>query len=152
MCASLWAMAESTSRQIVAPNFSLISYITYLSLMILPFAMAMYFDRLQDGRYRILYLMAAVLDLFVAFIGVILQFYNNTDLSGVLTYAFIGIIISLALFFVTIICDFIQGNLKLYWMEIMQRMLLGILLGINGVYTIIIIILVRLIIKDWLMM
>ena len=118
MCASLWAMAESTSRQIVAPNFSLISYITYLSLMILPFAMAMYFDRLQDGRYRILYLMAAVLDLFVAFIGVILQFYNNTDLSGVLTYAFIGIIISLALFFVTIICDFIQGNLKLYWMEI----------------------------------
>lgn len=118
MCAGLWALAESTTRQFIAPNFSLISYITYLSLMLLPFIMAMYFDRLQDGRYRIIYLIVSVLELFVAFMGIILQFFSNSDLSGVLKYAFAGIILTMGIFVITIVCDLIQGNVKEIWPEL----------------------------------
>ena len=125
MCAGLWALAESPTRQFIAPNFSLISYITYLSLMMMPFIMAMYFDRLQDGRYRELYMIASVLELFVAFIGLILQFFNNTDLSGILVFAFAGIILTMIIFIIAVVSDFIQGHIKEIWTE---------MVGIFGVF------------------
>lgn len=112
MCAALWALAESNARQFIAPNFTLISYVTYLSLMMIPFVMAMYFDKLQDNRYHMFYMVVEVLDLFVAYIGLILQFFNDTDLSGILPFAFIGIILTVIIFVITLVCDFIQGNLK----------------------------------------
>lgn len=118
MCAGMWSLAESNIRQYIVSNFSLLSYMTYLSLMILPFIMAMYFDRLQDGRYRICYMIIAVLDLFVAFIGINLQIFNGTDLSGVLRYAFVGIILSMLIFIITLAMDFIYGNVKKFWPEL----------------------------------
>lgn len=112
MCAGLWALSESTTRQFIAPNFSLLSYITYISLIMLPFVMSMYFDRLQECRYRIFYMISEVLTLFVGYIGIVLQFFNKTDLSGVLPFAFIGILLAIGIFIVTIISDFIQGYIK----------------------------------------
>ncbi|MBQ6464128.1 MAG: hypothetical protein IJJ59_12460, partial [Pseudobutyrivibrio sp.] len=79
MCAGLWALSESTRRQFIAPNFSLISYITYISLIMLPFVMSMYFDRLQEGRYRIFYMVTEVLTIFVGYLGIILQVFNKID-------------------------------------------------------------------------
>ncbi|MBP3260819.1 hybrid sensor histidine kinase/response regulator [Pseudobutyrivibrio sp.] len=112
MCAGLWALSESTTRQFIAPNFSLISYITYISLMMLPFVMSMYFDRLQECRYRIFYMISEVLTIFVGYLGIVLQFFNKTDLSGVLPFAFIGILLAIGIFIVTLISDFIQGYIK----------------------------------------
>ena len=112
MCAGLWALAESSTRQFIAPNFSLISYITYISLMMLPLIMLMYFDRIQDCRYRIFYMVVEALVLFVAYIGIIQQAFNNTDLSELLPFAFIGILLSVAIFVITCVCDFIQGSIK----------------------------------------
>ena len=117
MCAGMWALAESTTRQFIAPNFSLVSYMTYLTLMLLPYIMSLYFDRVQEGRYRILYLLLAVLELFVAFISTVLQIHNNTDLSGGLLYAFLGIILTVLIFIITVVCDFINGHIKKYWPE-----------------------------------
>ncbi len=127
MCAGLWAMAESTTRQLMAPNFSLISYITYLALIFLPFIMAMYFDQIQEGRYRTFYLIDAVLCMFVVFIGIILQFYNDTDLEGTLPFAFAGIILSMIIFVITVTCDAIQGYLKKYWLEMVG--IIGVLIA-----------------------
>lgn len=112
MCAGLWALSESTTRQFIAPNFSLISYITYISLMMLPFVMSMYFDKLQECRYRIFYMISEVLTIFVGYLGIVLQFFNKTDLSGVLPFAFIGILLAIGIFIVTLISDFIQGYIK----------------------------------------
>lgn len=118
MCVGLWAIAESNVRQFIAPNFSLLSYMTYLSLMILPFVMALYFDALQEARYRIFYSIIGVLEIFVAFIGLVLQLSNETDLSGILTFAFVAIIITMILFVITVICDFIQGHVQVFWPEL----------------------------------
>ncbi len=118
MCAGLWALAESTTRQLIAPNFSLVSYITYLALMILPFIMAMYFDRAQECRYRTVYMLISVLELFVAFLGLVLQFFNGTDLSGMLPFAFAAILLTMIIFLITVIADCIQGLVKNYWVDI----------------------------------
>ncbi|WP_052169829.1 ATP-binding protein [Pseudobutyrivibrio ruminis] len=118
MCAGMWSLAESNVRQFIAPNFSLLSYMTYLSLMMLPFAMAFYFDRLQEGRYRIFYLIVSVLDVFCGYIAIMLQFFNNTDLINVLPYAFVAIVLTMLIFIISIVIDFIQGRLKDNWPEL----------------------------------
>ena len=125
--AGIWALAESDVRQFIAPNFSLLSYMTYLSLIMLPFAMAFYFDSVQDGRYRPLYMIAAVLDWFCAFIAIILQFTNHTDLSNVLFFAYIGFILTMVIFTVTLVCDFIKQNVKLFWPELVGN--IGVLIA-----------------------
>ena len=129
MCAGLWALSESTTRQFIAPNFSLISYITYISLIMLPFVMSMYFDRLQEGRYRVFYMVTEVLTIFVGYLGIILQFFNKIDLSGVLPFAFMGILLSIVTFIVTCVCDFIQGYIKKLFPEmigILGAMIAGV--------------------------
>ncbi len=130
ICAGIWSLAESACRQFFVPNISLISYMTYLSLIMLAFAVALYFDRLQEGRYRIPYLILAVLSIFVAFVGLILQFANETDLSGILPYAFIALGLIMAFYFITVIPDFIQGRVRKYFMEfvgILGAMAAGVL-------------------------
>jgi len=130
ICAGIWALAESACRQFFVPNISLISYMTYLSLIMLAFAVALYFDRLQEGRYRIPYLILAVLSIFVAVAGLILQFANETDLSGILPFAFIALGLIMAFYFITVIPDFIQGRVRKYFMEfvgILGAMAAGVL-------------------------
>ncbi len=117
ICAGIWALAESKCRQFFVPNFSLLSYMTYLSLIMLAFAMALYFDRLQDGRYRIFYMILAVLDVFVAMVGLILQFINNTDLSGILPMAFAALALNMVLYLITTIPDVVHGRVRSYIME-----------------------------------
>ncbi|PHU39810.1 hypothetical protein CSX00_07805 [Pseudobutyrivibrio ruminis] len=117
ICASIWSLAESNCRQFFVPNYSLLSYMTYLSLIMLSFTMGLYFDRLQEGRYRIFYMIMGVLDMFVAGLGILLQFVNNTDLSGILIYAFISLVITMGGYIATVIPDIIQGRVKEYIME-----------------------------------
>ena len=116
-CAAMWSLAETNCRQIFVPNFSMMSYMTYLSLMMLAFAMALYFDRLQEGRYRVPYMILEVLDMFVMLVAIILQFSNNTDLSEILPFAFISIILTMGVYLITVIPDFIQGKVKDYFLE-----------------------------------
>ena len=90
---------------------------TYLSLIMLPFTMALYFDKLQEGRYRLIYLGLAVLEEFSAVMALLLQFFNDTDLFGVLPIAFISIFITMITYIVTVIPDLVQGRVKKYWLE-----------------------------------
>ena len=129
ICASIWSLAETNCRQFFVPNYSLLSYMTYLSLIMLSFTMGLYFDRLQEGRYRMFYMLLGVLDMFVAAIGIFLQFFNNTDLSGILPYAFISFGITMAGYIITVIPDIIHGRVKEYIMEfigIVGAMIAGI--------------------------
>ncbi|SHI39433.1 ATP-binding response regulator [Pseudobutyrivibrio xylanivorans] len=117
ICASLWSLAETDCRQFFVPNFSLLSYMTYLSLIMLPYTVALYFDRLQEGRYRALYMGLAVLEEFSAGIAILLQFFNDTDLSGILPIAFVSIGLTMITYIVTVIPDIIHGRVNSYWLE-----------------------------------
>ena len=76
------------------------------------------------------YMLLGVLDIFVAFIGIFLQFFNNTDLSGILPFAFISFVITMAGYIITVIPDIIHGKVKEYIMEfigIIGAMIAGLL-------------------------
>ncbi len=117
VCAGTWFLAESNCKQIFVPNISLMSYMTYISLMMLSYTMALYFDRLQEGRYRMAYMILEVLELFVLLAGIALQLLRKSDLSAMLPYAFLSIILSMLIYLITVIPDFIQGKVKDYILE-----------------------------------
>ena len=117
ICAAIWSLGDSGCRQFFVPNISMISYMTYISLGLLPISMAMYFDKLQEGKYRVLYSIVVVLEEFSMLTALLLQFFNDTDLSNLLPIAFIAIILTMLVFLLTMIPEFIQGYVKSYWME-----------------------------------
>ena len=150
ICAAMWQLSESASRQFFVPNFSLLSYLTYLSLIMLPFATCMYFDCLQDGKYRFAYMVLIVLEEFSALTAILLQFYNNTDLSELLPIAFLAIVLTMLLYLVTVIPDLVHGDVKKYYLEflgILGAIIMGVVqivdyqtnhpTSINGLYLII---------------
>lgn len=150
ICAAMWQLAESASRQFFVPNFTLLSYLTYLSLIMLPFATALYFDCLQEGKYRFAYMVLVVLEEFSALTAILLQFYNNTDLGELLPIAFLAIVLTMLLYVVTVIPDLINGYVKTYFLEflgILGAIVMGIIqmidyqtnhpASINGLYLII---------------
>lgn len=149
ICAAMWQLAESASRQFFVPNFSLLSYLTYLSLIMLPFAIALYFDCLQEGKYRFAYMVLVVLEEFSSLTAILLQFYNDTDLSELLPIAFLAIVLTMLLYLVTVIPDLVHGNVKSYWLEflgILGAIIMGVVqivdyqtnhpTSINGFYLI----------------
>ena len=133
ICFSIWSLAESGCRQIFVPNYSLLSYMTYISLGMLPIAMAMFFDKLQEGRYRTMYMIIVVLEEFSVMVAILLQFYNDTDLSNLLPIAFLAIVVTMALFLLTLIPDFIQSRVKGFWMELIG-ILGSIVMGAIQIY------------------
>ncbi|QFJ55201.1 hybrid sensor histidine kinase/response regulator [Pseudobutyrivibrio xylanivorans] len=117
ICASMWALAESSCRQLFVPNYSLLSYLTYTAIGMIPIAMSLYFDRLQQGRYRMIYMCLAVLEEFSVFVAIILQFYNDTDLSNLLQISFIAFALTVVAYILTSIPDLLAGRVKAYWPE-----------------------------------
>ncbi len=115
--AGIWVIAESSCRQFIVPNISLFSNMTYLSLIMIPYAEAMYFDTLQKGRFRVIYLLICVLDMVEAIISLLLQFTNKADLVDTLVYSFALILITMAFYLITSILEVIDGSIKTYLLE-----------------------------------
>ncbi len=113
----IWVMAESNVRQFLVPNFSAFSNMTYLSLIIIPFAFAMYVNALQEKRNQVFYMIIGVLDIVLSFIGVTLQLIVGVDLVNTLGYSFILIIATIVIYLVTVVPDIKKGYVKVYWIE-----------------------------------
>ncbi|MBR5636876.1 MAG: response regulator [Pseudobutyrivibrio sp.] len=129
ICAAIWSLGETDCRQFFVPNFTLLSYIKYLALSMLPFTVAFYFDTLQEGRYRGLYMGLAVLEEFSVTTAIFLQFFNDTDLIEVLPIAFVATGLTMATYVITVIPDIINGRVKKYKLEfigIVGAMIMGV--------------------------
>ncbi|MCR4694344.1 MAG: response regulator [Pseudobutyrivibrio sp.] len=123
--AGLWVVAESQVRQFITSNHSLLGNMTYVSLMFAVFGEALYFDNLQKGRYRPLYMLMCIM-VFVEFIlGVANQFNERANLVETLMYTFTAFIIVSSFFLITMIRDIIDGNIKTYILE-----LIGIIVAV----------------------
>lgn len=133
ICAAMWQLAESACRQFFVPNFSLISYLTYLSLIMLPFTAALYFDCLQEGRYRFAYMVLVVLEEFSALTAILLQFFNDTDLGELLPIALLAIVLTMVLFVLTSLPEIIQGRVKKYALE-MIGIIGAIIMGVVQIF------------------
>lgn len=115
--AGLWAVCESCCRQFLFANFSMASNITFLCLISMIFALALYFDCLQQGRYRLLYMLVCILAIVESVVSVILQFTGTADLVDTIGYTFVLFIAEVIVYVVTVIPDFIHGRVKEYLFE-----------------------------------
>ncbi len=120
----IWVMAESNVRQFLVPNFSAFSNMTYLSLIVIPFAFSMYVNALQKKRNQILYMIISVLDIVLSFVGIILQLIAGVDLVNTLPYSFMLIIATIVVYLVTVIPDIKKGYVKEYWIEFIGILIL----------------------------
>lgn len=115
--AGFWMIAESEFRQFLVPNFSLLSNMTYLSIMVIPMCFALYFDSIQEHRYRLPYTLICMFSIVEAIIAMMLQFGGMVDLVNSLIYSFVLIVADVLVFAVTLLADLFSGKIKAYIVE-----------------------------------
>lgn len=115
--AGFWMIAESNFRQFLVPNFSVMANMTYLSIMIIPLAFAIYLDSIQEGRYRIIYLLICMLGIVESVVSITLQLTQNVDLVESLLYSFVLCGIDMVTFLVGSVYDIYKKRLKTYKTE-----------------------------------
>lgn len=111
---AIWLISESKLRQIFFHNISLVSYMSFLVVLLMPFPFLFYMNNVQEYRYRkgyyVLYIIAAV-DM-VLCIG--LQITNIADFLEMMQVMCIILLLSVAYIFLTIIGDIRKRIIRKY--------------------------------------
>ncbi len=112
---ALWMLSETEFRQLIFPNVSVVTGLTYWSLMLMPFPFLIYMDDVQNGRYRKLYVFPIVYSILVLFIGTFLQVFDVVQFVTQLPFIHGGIGISMACIIGAITYDAIKKRLSDYF-------------------------------------
>ena len=112
---SLWMLSETEFRQLLFHNVSVLTSMTYWSLMLIPFPFLIYMDDIQEGRYRKLYLISMGYSMVVAVVGTILQLFDVVQFVEQLPFIHGGIAFAMACIIGTILVDAIRKNLSGYF-------------------------------------
>ena len=112
---SLWMLSETEFRQLLFHNVSVLTSMTYWSLMLIPFPFLIYMDDIQEGRYRKLYLISMGYSMVVAVVGTILQLFDVMQFVEQLPFIHGGIGFAMACIIGTILVDAFRKNLSGYF-------------------------------------
>ena len=113
LCAA-WMLSELDVRQLWLDNLSIITNVSYWSLMLIPIALILYMDEVQKGYYRKLYVVAAAYSSLVFFIGTILQVFDFVQFSDQLPFVHIGIVFTIIIVGTTIVLDYVKKRIHNY--------------------------------------
>ncbi len=113
--AALWTISETSIRQLVFRNVSLVSAFTYWSLMLIPIPLIIYIDNIQEHRYRKLYFFPLVYCMNVLVIGTFLQVLDVAQFVNQLPFIHLGVAIAMIAIIGTITTDLIRKRLKEYF-------------------------------------
>ena len=116
--AGVWVIASSDFKQFIAPNFSMLANMTYISMMVMPFCVALYFDSIQEGRYRFLYLFICGVSTFDIIISLHLTISNLAEIVDLMPASFNLIGLAVIIFTITTIIDIVKRRVKHYLIEI----------------------------------
>lgn len=112
--AGVWLFSNSVYRQLIFPNITIINDLAFYIIMILPVPFLIYMNKIQNGRYRSMYMViggGCCLDFIVCTFLHITRRIDFTDSILVITMV-CGI--SITMMCCTIIRDYIKGNIKEY--------------------------------------
>ena len=112
---ALWMLSEMEFRQLIFPNVSVVTGLTYWSLMLMPFPFLIYMDDVQNGRYRKLYTVPIVYSVFVLFVGTFLQVFDIVQFVAQLPFIHGAIGISMACIIGSITYDAFKKRLSGYF-------------------------------------
>ena len=113
LCA-VWMLSELDVRQLWLDNLSIITNVSYWSLMLIPIALILYMDEVQKGYYRKLYVVVAAYSSLVFFIGTILQVFDFVQFSDQLPFVHIGIVFTIIIVGTTIVLDYVKKRIHNY--------------------------------------
>ena len=112
--ASSWMIAESRMRQFIFPNSTMAVYLGFFMIMLLPYPIAAYMNKVQKGRYSKAYILVFVAVAINCVVGTTLQILQIKDFFETMLISHLiigGLIIIMA---TTIILDIIHGYVKQY--------------------------------------
>lgn len=111
---SLWILTISSMRQLIFNNITVIHDISiaFTTLYLVP--LSIYFNRLQDGRYKMGHSIYALVALLYCIIVNVFVVMNYVDTSSTATWNFVIIGIAIALFIGTLCLDIKNGKIEEY--------------------------------------
>lgn len=111
---AIWIISVNSLRQLFFSKITLISFINYFSLMLLPLPFAMYINYIQKFRYKKIYYMIDTLILGNFAICSVLQFLNIADFAQMLMMIHAVFVISVLGVCVSIFLDIKKGYIRSY--------------------------------------
>ena len=112
--ASSWMIAESRIRQFIMPNSTMAVYLGFFMIMLLPYPLAAYMNKVQKSRYRKAYFMVSVAVAINCVAGTCLQIFGIKDFFETMLASHIIIGCFILVLITTIILDIIRGYIKEY--------------------------------------
>lgn len=111
---AVWILANSSFRQVIFPNISIISDIAFIMVSLMPAPFALYMDSVQSGKYHEIYIVEALLSNLNALILLILQAFNIVDYADSFLVSAFFLMVFIITMFVTLIIDCVTKRIKKY--------------------------------------
>ena len=114
LVAAVWLITNSSFRQLMFPNLSVINDITFLMIMLLALPYLLYMNEVQKNRYGSAY---RILECIVIINFIFCSFFHITeicDFTDTISYVSVFCIISILLMLITILLDIRNGKIKEY--------------------------------------
>lgn len=114
LVAAVWLITNSTFRQLLFPNLSIINDITFLMIMLLSLPYLLYMNEIQKGRYGCAYQILESIIIFNLFLCSALHMTGICDFTDTIAYVSAFCIISIILMITTILLDLRRGLVQEY--------------------------------------
>lgn len=114
LIAAVWLITNSTFRQLIFPNLTIVNDMTFLMIMLLALPYLLYMNEIQKGRYNIVYtgLEGIVIINFV--VCCILHITKICDFTDTIGYVASFCILSIVWLLVSIILDIVKKKVREY--------------------------------------
>ena len=113
LCAG-WMLSEVEFRQTILNNISVVTNLTYWSLMLIPIPLLSYINEIQKRRYQKLFLAPTIYAMVVFVVGTILQVFDIVQFVDQLPFIHGGFLISMFVVTVTIFIDTMKKRIADY--------------------------------------
>ena len=102
---ALWVLSEIDIRQLLIPNISVFTNLTYWCLMVLPLPLILYMNEIQNYRYKRIYTIPLIYVSVMLGVGTLLQVLDVAQFVQQLSYVHIGIALTIISVISTITVD-----------------------------------------------
>lgn len=116
LIASLWIIANSTFRQLIFPNVSVIGDMTFLMIMLMAIPFMLFLDGIQKEQYHKIYVTIETIAILNGILCTTLHITNIKDFADTILWMAIICVIAIVIMIITIILDIFQKRIKDYYL------------------------------------
>ena len=111
---SLWILTVSSMRQLIFNNITVIHDVSIVLTTIYIVPLCLYFNRLQNGRYKLIQSIYALFALLYCIVVNVLVIFNIVDTSNTAEANFVVIGLTIAMFVYTLYLDYVSKKMQEY--------------------------------------